>query len=641
MLRSNFMAMAALVVAGSASAARAQAVWQPLPTSPSKSPSARQTVWEPITGQRDAGSSPQVVWERLPAATVDAVGASPGEPGGAAASGSKAAKPAFQPPTSQQEAEALLKALWPTPADYVPLLRLGPAVTTANQVPDQEAQFSFFQLAPLAGGGVPGGTGNQNYVGRLDLGFTETLQISAFYSEADDPLFAQINGKSPNPANFWQSYGGAVQVQILNRNAWKLGFAGSLEAWNVGSGGCDTFSCKDNISASPNIFNNSGQRVFTKNLVGSLALPLSWQASRALQLTFTPGVSFLPATQGSGQGGAGSFYGTNITVAGGGAWRLAPQLTLFGSGLIPLGPGTNSFNANLQFQRVPILSGGVNWAMNPRIGLEAALTNGFGGTPATAVLALPSDNQLGYTLRFSYNPTARDTPQPALSPRQRSIALGGLTVNTALVPPDGRTQLWANADSGGNVFGYVGYSISNIFQVDLFKSGWFNNVPQTSPLADTYANNGAPQWRIGGKAVALSPLRGFPLWAAGRISFGRENPPGSGEGYVFAETINTWEASRSLALHLNPKLAWSGVATAIGIGLGANLQLGPSFQLIPEANVVASDIQQSNATLALRWLASTSLNLELYVSNAAGLFDIGQLLGAQQARLGGRLLFSF
>jgi len=198
-----------------------------------------------------------------------------------------------------------------------------------------------------------------------------------------------------------------------------------------------------------------------------------------------------------------------------------------------------------------------------------------------------------------------------------------------------------NADSGGNLFGYVGHSLSNIFQLDLFKSGWFNNVPKTTPLSDTYTTDGAWQWRVGGKAVAFSPLRGFPLWGAGRISLGRENPPGSGQGYVFAETMSTWEATSWLALHLNPKLAWSGVAVPWGFGLGANLQLGQSFQLIPELNLVASSFNQSNGLLALRWLANDSLKLDLYVSNAAGLFEMGQLLAADQARVGGRVILSF
>jgi hypothetical protein len=110
---------------------------------------------------------------------------------------------------------------------------------------------------------------------------------------------------------------------------------------------------------------------------------------------------------------------------------------------------------------------------------------------------------------------------------------------------------------------------------------------------------------------------------------------------VFAESVSTWEANSWLALNLNPKLAWSGIGTPWAVGLGANIQLGRHFQLIPELNVVGSEINASNGTLALRWLATSSTNLEVYVSNAAGLFDIGQLLDNSTIRVGSRLLFSF
>ena len=624
--------------------------WQPLPSatpgSPGK-PIGAAAQWLPVDQTKATPTKPSpILWQRVPDGAASS-GSSlvVWEPVAADTANLATDAPSRgsvrQPPTSQQEAEALLKAFTPTPADYLPLLRLGAGVPTANQVPDQEAQFSFFQLAPIAGGGNARGTGNQNYVGRLDLGFTEQLQISAFYSEADDPLFAQINGKVPNPANFWQSYGGAVQVQLLNQGPWKLGFAGSLEGWNVGSGGCDSFSCKGNIGASPNIFNNSGQRVFTKNLVGSLALPVSWQASRTLQLTFTPGVSFLPSTQGSGQGGAGTFYGTNITVAGGAAWRLAPQLTLFGSGLLPLGPGTNSFNTNLQFQRVPILSGGVNYALNPRIGLEAVLTNGFGGTPATAVLALPSENQLMYAARMVWNPLARDNPELPFTPRSRSLTLGGLSVNTALVPPAGVVNAWANADSKGNIFGQLAWSASNDFQFVVLDLGVFNKVSPVSALSRAYANNGGLNQRFGGKAVFLQQLRGAPITASGAITLGRNYSTSSFKGYLYAEAIGTWMANKSLSLNVNPKLAWSGVSTPVGVGLSANVQLGSSFQLIPEVNLVATDFNQTNGTLGLRWFATRSAAFDLYVSNAAGLFDIGQLLRVDQARVGGKLTVQF
>lgn len=593
--------------------------WQPLPTGSAAGPA--QIQWQQVP-QPDASSPGSAVrWQPLPPSSQSA---QPPEP------------PTSRTPSSSAEAEALLNSLAPTAADYPPLLRLGPAVPTANQLGEQQAQLSAYVLSPF-GGGAASGSGNQNYAVQVDAGLTDSVQLSGFYTNADDPLFAPIQGAPTQPGNFWESYGGALQWQLLNSAGWKLALAGSLEGWNVGSGGCDSFSCKGQNTQSPNIFNSSGSRVFTKNLVGSIRLPLSWQLAPQWQVSFTPGVSLLPASQGAGQGGAGTFYGTNSYVSAGLSWQPSRHLSLFSSALLPLGPGNNSFNSSLVFARVPIFSGGLTWALNPRIGLEGLLTNGWGATPATALLTVPSSNQLGYLARFVYTPGAADTPQSELSPRRRSLAMGGLTVNTALVPPSGVTQLWANADSGGNLFGYAGYSLSNIFQLEVLKAGTYNNVPQTSTLTNTYFNSGAPQLRFGGKAVSLSPLRGFPLWVAGRISLGREMPPGSGQGYTFGESILTWEANNRLAVHLNPKLAWSGVSTPWGFGIGANLQLGSSFQLIPEANVVASEINQSNASLGLRWLASKSLQLDLYVSNAAGLLDMGQLIRLNQARIGGRL----
>ena len=547
----------------------------------------------------------------------------------------------------------------PVPADFLRPLTLGPAVPTANQLPAQEVQISAYSLSPFSGGAASG-TGNQNYAARLDAALSERLQLSAFYSQADDPLYAPITGFSKQPGNFWESYGGAMQWRLAADSSaqfagaagqrWNLAVTGSLEGWNVGSGGCDSFSCQGQNASSPNIFNNSGQRVFTRNLVGSVAMPFSWNASKQWQFTLTPGGSFLPSSQGAGQGGAGTFYGSSAWLAAGGLWRAWPGLQLFGSALMPFGPGTNSFNADLAYSSVPILSGGMQWWLNPRIGLTGLLTNGWGATPATALLALPSSNRLGYSANFTYNPGGVDTPQQPLSNRQFSLASGGLTVNTALVPPYGANQLWANADSQGNVFGFWGYSISNIFQLDLFQAGVFNNVQAISTseasFTNVYTTSGGWNWRVGGKAVAFSPLRGAPLWGAGRISLGRNNDPNSYQGYVFAETINTWEANRWLAFNLNPKLAWSGVGVPWGVGLSANVQLGPSFQLIPELNLVGSEIAASNGTLALRWLAlrrgeKASANLDLYVSNASGLLDMGQLLRTGNTRVGTRLSVTF
>ncbi|MBM5827302.1 MAG: hypothetical protein FJ050_04505 [Cyanobacteria bacterium M_surface_7_m2_040] len=49
----------------------------------------------------------------------------------------------------------------------------------------------------------------------------------------------------------------------------------------------------------------------------------------------------------------------------------------------------------------------------------------------------------------------------------------------------------------------------------------------------------------------------------------------------------------------------------------------------------------SNATLALRWLATPTTALDLYAGNATGLLDLGQLLGTNQLRVGGKLTVQF
>ena len=159
-------------------------------------------------------------------------------------------------------------------------------------------------------------------------------------------------------------------------------------------------------------------------------------------------------------------------------------------------------------------------ALNPRIALEGQLTNGFGATPATALLTLPSDNRLGYSAKLVLTPDAADTPQPELSSKQRSLSLGGLTVNTALVPPDTSSIATMSTDIQGNIDTSIGYSISNIFQFDFHRS-ISSNVPQDNTYSATYLYDNSTSLRGSGKAVLTSPLRGAPFWSALRLSFGR------------------------------------------------------------------------------------------------------------------------
>jgi hypothetical protein len=68
------------------------------------------------------------------------------------------------------------------------------------------------------------------------------------------------------------------------------------------------------------------------------------------------------------------------------------------------------------------------------------------------------------------------------------------------------------------------------------------------------------------------------------------------------------------------------VDTHVAIGASANVQVGSSFQLIPEVNAVATSMGPSNATLSLYWIARDTTALDVYVSNAVGIYEMGQLL---------------
>ncbi len=532
-------------------------------------------------------------------------------------------------PSTMQESDTLYGLIKPQKEDFGTPLRIGPTFPTANQLEWGDSNLKVYTLSTFSGGEA-GGTGNQNYAFRLDYGLTSDLQLSGFYSVADDPLYSKLKSNTSSTPNYWESYGAAFKYSILKTDALRFSFTGSVESWNVKSG-------------NPNMFNSSDNEVSNKNLVGSIAIPLSWQLSQDFQLSFTPGVSFLPSDQGEKDFRDGEFYGTNYYFGTGFIWKANSNLSFLSSVSYPIGPGNNNFDSSLVFSRVPIYNFGINWDINPRIGIEGMLTNSFGATPATGILTIPSEDKLGYYAGFRYTPWGIDSPQRPFSPREKSLANGGLTVNTALVPPRGDTQVWVNADNEGNVFGYIGHSLSNVFQLDVINIGSFNDVSSRGEsrgvLVDRYTNDVGLNTRVGGKFVIFSPLRNSPIWTATRISAGRNQD--SRQGYLFTELINTWEISDKLAINFVPKFAWNGYSTPKGLGLGANLQLSKRFQLIPEYNLVDNKNGDSNGTLAIRWLFNDDITLDLYASSAAGLQDMGQLIGSDSTRLGMRFNINY
>ena len=160
------------------------------------------------------------------------------------------------------------------------------------------------------------------------------------------------------------------------------------------------------------------------------------------------------------------------------------------------------------------------------------------------------------------------------------------------MPLDNNGVTKVSTDNKGNFDTLLGYSISNIFQLEFYRSK-NENVPQTTPQARTYANDGATNWRGSGKVVITSPLRGAPIWSALRIGVGRNMDivNNTGQGYLFAETPLTWEANNEIAVNINPKVAWTGVGSIRMYN--ANIQIAPHLEIILRPTSLQTILKQA------------------------------------------------
>ena len=484
---------------------------------------------------------------------------------------------------------------------------------------------SYGWFAPI-GSGESGGTGNQNYHIINDIKFTKKFHIITNESEADDPMFVRIKNRATNPENLWLIKGVQFSYLFYQQPRLSFRFLTAFDHFHLRSGGCSAFGCTSN---SDNIFNNSGLPV-EKNFMGyNEKLMVTYKLYSNLSLNGFIDYNILPSNIAGGR-----FYGQTFNIGIKVNWLLYNRFKLEGELKMPFGSGNNTFNNTLTYSKVPIYHAGLAYLVNPRVKFLAELTNQFGATPSTDNLTIPSADKMGYHVAAILNLHAPDSPDVSMSLRQAGIAMGGITTGTAYLPPADDLVLSVNADSQFNWFGSFAYSASNDLQVQ-YSRGQYRGVPMTSAMNRTYLGGEKnDSERLGGKAILFHQVRGDWISYAGRITLGRNKDPGSYQGYVFAEGIITREVTPTIAVSIDPKMVWSGVKTVLGSGFGLNIQLNQQLQLIPELNINVSRLKYSNATLGLRWIPNQYTHTDLYVSNAAGIQDYGQLARSEGLRVG-------
>tara|TARA_A100001388_G_scaffold143211_1_gene106245 strand:+ start:996 stop:2819 length:1824 start_codon:yes stop_codon:yes gene_type:complete len=484
-------------------------------------------------------------------------------------------------------------------------------------------------------GGAAGGTGQQNPSFVLDYGISDSFLMTIYFSEADDDLYNLINGQKVN--YYWQNYAFSFKKELLNEkvNGIGLSIMPTIEYWKQASGSKNSKS----------IFNqkdSSYGRDRFDNLIGSLSFPISKKLNENFTALIIPGMTFLPEKLGP-KGVSKNAYGNNFYIGSGLVFHAAEDIKLLFSYTTPLGPGNNYFDSELNYTRKPIYSIGLGWDINSKLGIEGKITNSFGATPSTGLLTIPSDNLPLYSANIKYKPYGNDTYLRPLNKRDKSISNGGITVNNALVPRAGVSQIKFNYDSKGNLFGFYGYSLSNIFQLELLNIGSFNDLnfsgSKNSKLYSTYLGENNLNYRLGGKLLIFSPQKDDLYWLTLRSSVGRNDD--SNQGYLFSEFINTFRLNNWMAFNISPKYFYSGVESFGGIGFSSYINLSENLMLIPEINTSIKNESDFNYTLALRYSLSPEKSIDLYYSNAAGVQDVGQILENEEYKFGINLNFLY
>ncbi len=503
-----------------------------------------------------------------------------------------------------------------------------------------EINLSTYWISSFSGG-AGGGTGHQNYSLKFDYGLSDDSLFSIYLSESDDPLYKLIDGEII--PNNWASIALGYKKKLFQSEYSKssLSFSGFIEYWVVSSGS-GTFN---GVGSKKSIYNELDSTTGLdrhEKFIYSFSLPFTKELSNKTKFLIVPGATFIPDTIGDRNIGK-NFYGNNFFLKSGLNFDIATNVQLISSYTYLLGPGHNSFDETLKYKRFPIYSLGLNWNVNPIIGIEGKLTNSYGATPSTSLLTIPSDNQPLYYLSGIYRPFGKDTKFNPLNKKNKLLLFGGVTVDNALFPERGMSQISFNYDEKGNLFAFYGYSLSNIFQIDI-RTGSFNGVNlgdnSHSNLQKVYFNSDDFNYRFGGKLLIFSPQKDDLFWMTLRTSLGR-SLGSSRQGYMFTELINTIRLNDWLALNISPKYFFSGIKSYGGLGVSSYINLLDNLQLIPEINTSFINDSNLNSTLALRYSYSPQTSVDLYYSNAAGIQDIGSLSEDKENRFGIKLNFLY
>lgn len=510
------------------------------------------------------------------------------------------------------------------------LTQLGISIPTASTFKSGYWNTYFDQVLPLSKGEA-GGSGNQNYSLFLNYGFKDDLLTSFYFAINDDPLHKKLNGFTTQPANLWLSLGSSLKWKFYEDAKFSIALDTSLENWRVKSGGCNSgigFIGSDCQNESPNIFNNSNSPVVNNNLIGSIAIPFTFTTSNIWQHTIVPRITFLPNSQGN-ENGSGEFYGNNYGIGYGLAYKPYKKLKLFSSFYFPLFNSQNSFDTDLKFNKNIISTIGFNYSFDTKIGFEGYLTNSFGSTPSTAILTIPSSNELVIGGRVVYTPGGFDGNFTLNPSKIRNLFSSDLSLSNSLTI--GYQKLMSEFNfSNNDYWTRLKFGLSPSFDMDVSWEGrgdkYYSNENESN-----YLTSNSNSSRIGGKVLLIGDNSIGSFNTALRLSLGRKVFSDNWRGYFYSELANSYHLNERLTLNINPKLA-SGESNIYALGLGSDLEILDNSFLKLEYNLPLEQAEE-NLTFSIGKKTNNFIT-EIYTSNAFSFVDMGQMLQSSERYYG-------
>ena len=229
----------------------------------------------------------------------------------------------------------------------------------------------------------------------------------------------------------------------------------------------------------------------------------------------------------------------------------------------------------------------------------------------------------------------KDTNLNTILEKDEALLQGGLTVENALIPKRGKSQLSLNYDSKGGLFSSYKYSLSNIFQFQLISGSHKGNDSSSiknSDLRDTYLNNDNLNYLLGGKILLLSPQNSNLFWLSSRFTLGRDFH--SRQDHFFLDLTSTFKIFDKLGMNINPKFLFSEIDNLTSLGISNFINFSKNLIFIAETNIGLDENSENNYTFSLRHLQNTNRTIDFYISNAVGIEDIGQLLRSDNYKFG-------